>query len=224
MAKASGLTDTVVCDAQTLRSVNVIGLVVLSYLAFLCRHQIEARLHEQHLLEDEYSDLAKAGVYRESTAQSSTKLGIYSQYALHTAFNIGLFPLLFFFSGLYYTDVLSTAVVIAAYLNHLSRVSRERNSILSDVLTVGLGLFALFMRQTNIFWVVVYMGGLEAVQAVKTLRPKRVDQPFMTGLFQQLTWYAWRYSLGEVHDVPLHDTWPEGELLVPLHINAANRR
>lgn len=180
---------------MTLRAVNVIGLIVLSHLAYLCRSQIEARLHEEH---------------------SFTKLHVRSQYALHTAFNIGLFPLLFFFSGLYYTDVLSTAVVVAALWNHLSRLGRVHNSLLRDVLTIFIGIFALFMRQTNIFWVVIYMGGLEAVHAVKTLRPDRVDQPFMATLSEQLKFYAWRYSLGEVHDVPLHDTWPEGELIMLL--------
>ena len=38
-----------------------------------------------------------------------------------TAANICLFPLLFFFSGLYYTDVLSTFVVLLAYWAHLWR-------------------------------------------------------------------------------------------------------
>lgn len=181
------------CDSQTLRAGNIGGLLALSYLAFLCRHHVEARLHEEH---------------------SPTELRIRSQYSLHTAFNIGLFPLLFFFSGLYYTDVLSTAAVLAAYLNHLIRIGRGPRSMLSDVLAVFLGLFALLMRQTNIFWVVVYIGGLEAVHAVKTLRPARVDQPFMDTLAAQLKFYAWRYSVGEIHDVPLHDAYPEGKLIM----------
>lgn len=38
---------------------------------------------------------------------------------LHCAFNIALFPPLFFFSALYYTDVISTAFCLVAYLSML---------------------------------------------------------------------------------------------------------
>ena len=130
---------------------------------------------------------------------------------MHTSFNIALFPLLFFFSGLYYTDVVSTAVVVGAFLNHLKRVGRDHSSTLSDLLTIALGVLALFMRQTNVFWVVVYMGGLEAVHAVKTLRPGRVDQPFMKTMGEQLRFFAWRYSVGDIHDLPLSQAWPDGK-------------
>lgn len=179
-----------VCDASSLRAANAVALMVLAYLALRCRHEIEARLYEAH---------------------SSAKLRTYTQYSLHTALNIALFPLLFFFSGLYYTDVVSTAAVLAAYLNHLKRLRYDQNSLLRDFSTVSLGLFTLFMRQTNVFWVVVYMGAAEAVHAVKTLRPQRVDQPFMPTLFEQVKYYAWRYSIGDVHDPPLHMLWPDGE-------------
>lgn len=175
---------------QNLRAFNVFALAVLAYLALQCRREIEARLYE---------------------AQFSGKLRITSQYALHTAFNIALFPLLFFFSGLYYTDVASTAAVLAAFLNHLKRMGRDQSSILSDLTTILLGVFTLFFRQTNVFWVVVFMGGLEAVHAIKTLRPEHVDPPVIFTLSEQLKHYAWRYSLGDVHDPPLHMMWPDGK-------------
>lgn len=183
------------CDANSLRVVNTVGLFVLAYLALLCRREIEARIHQAH-----------------SPAQWKP----FSEYALHTALNVALFPLLFFFSGLYYTDVISTAVVVGAFLNHLNRVGRDRSSIPSDLLTIALGVLALLMRQTNVFWVVVYMGGLEAVHAVKTLRPERVDQPFMTTLWEQLKFFAWRYSVGDIHDLPLSQAWPDGKRSVLL--------
>ena len=190
-----GLTRSVVCGPRTLRATNVAAIRVLSYIAFLCRHLIEARIHEEH---------------------STTKLTVRSQYAVHTAFNIGLFPLLFFFSGLYYTDVVSTTVVLGAYLNHLSRVGRDKSSFLSDILTMILGIAALFMRQTNVFWIVVYMGGLETVHAIKSLRVDRVDHPFFTTIFEQLKYYAWRHSRGDVHDPPLGMSWPTGRYSEPI--------
>ncbi|KAI1208341.1 glycosyltransferase family 59 protein [Annulohypoxylon truncatum] len=124
----------------------------------------------------------------------------YSAYAIWTGINVALFPVLFFFSGLYYTDVVSTFVVLLAYTNHLSRVSQYRTSLINDAYTLFLGLLALCMRQTNIFWVVVYMGGLEVVHGVKELRPKPVNTPTFTTLSQQIGFYAWRYSLGDIHD------------------------
>lgn len=156
----------------------------------MCRIEIESRLHEAHF---------------------SARLKTASTYAIHTAANIALFPLLFFFSGLYYTDVISTAVVMGAFLNHLKRTGRDYSSWMSDVMTIVLGIATLIMRQTNVFWVVVWMGGLEAVHAIKTLRPERVNQPFMTSLGEQLKFYVWRYSMGDVHDPPLGLAWPEGE-------------
>ncbi len=155
------------------------------------------------------------GVLVQRLTSDGAKVRAFSQYALHTAVNIGLFPLLFFFSGLYYTDVLSTAVVLCSYLNHLWRVGADGPSILSDASTITLGIATLAMRQTNVFWVVVFMGGLEAVHAVKTLRPQRVDQPEATTLFGRLKFYAVRYSLGDVHDLPLHKSYPDGAFMSP---------
>lgn len=107
--------------------------------------------------------------------------------------------------------MLSTGVVLTALLNHLSRVGRDTSSPLSDLLTVVLGLASLGMRQTNVFWVVVFMGGLEAVHAVKTLRPQRVDQPVNKTLLEQVKYFAWRYSVGDVHDLPVHKAYPDGK-------------
>lgn len=177
------------CGVVELRIVNTFGVIILAMLAHLCRNEIEDRLHEAH---------------------STAKPKRFTQHAIHSAANIGLFPLLFFFSGLYYTDVYSTVMVLAAYLNHLRRLSRDQSSVFSDLGVIVLGVLTLFMRQTNVFWVVVYMGGVEAVHAIKTLRPERVDQPFLFSLSDQMKYYAWRYSIGDIHDPPLHMMWPDG--------------
>ncbi|PTB76431.1 glycosyltransferase family 59 protein [Trichoderma longibrachiatum ATCC 18648] len=196
-AKLSGLISSYTCDPKTLRATNAIGILVLAYLALQCRKEIEAHLHQAH---------------------SSLRINGVSQYAIHTAFNIALFPLLFFFSGLYYTDVVSTAVVLAAFLNHLRRVGRTQSSFVSDLGTICLGLFALTMRQTNVFWVVVFMGGLEAVHAVKTLQPEAVKRSLVTTLSEQLLFVVQRWSVGHVHDLPLHMAYPEDMLLTALSL------
>ncbi|KAH7312421.1 DIE2/ALG10 family-domain-containing protein [Stachybotrys elegans] len=172
-----------VCDESTLRSLNTVGLLLLSLLAMLCRQQLEGLL--QH------------GI-------PLANIGVRSQYSAHTALNIALFPVLFFFSGLYYTDVMSTVVVMLAFLLHLYRVSGRPNSVRSDISVVFLGLSSLLMRQTNVFWSVVFLGGLETAHAVKSLQPERAERPEITTLWGQLKYSAWRYSLGDVHDPPLN--------------------
>ena len=174
------------CDAGSLRVTNVLGLLVLVCLALRCRHELESR-HETRPAKQ------------------------VSAYAIHSAINIGLFPLIFFFSGLYYTDVISTAVVVGTYLNHLKRVHIANRSLLNDLLTIILGIATLIMRQTNIFWVVVYLGGLEAVHAIKTLRPPRAEQPTMASVWEHAKFCVWRYSVGDVHDLPLDRAWPDGK-------------
>jgi alpha-1,2-glucosyltransferase len=91
----------------------------------------------------------------------------------HTVINIALFPLIFFFSGLYYTDVCSVSFVLGAYEYHLRSLRHAPASRKMDMLKIfATGLCALSMRQTNIFWVAVYLAGLHAVHHVK-----RGDQP-----------------------------------------------
>lgn len=87
-----------------------------------------------------------------------------SAWLSHTVLNICLFPPLFFFSGLYYTDVLALLVVIEAYNWDLKRNSENR---FASVGFLALGLAALAFRQTNVFWVAVFLGGLQAVRMLR---------------------------------------------------------
>lgn len=80
----------------------------------------------------------------------------------HAAFNICVFPPLFFFYGLYYTDVISAISVLVAYRFHLK--SANKSLLVS-------GIASLFFRQTNIFWVSVFLGGLEVIRSLATGRP-----------------------------------------------------
>ncbi|KAL2815698.1 phospholipase D/nuclease [Aspergillus granulosus] len=85
----------------------------------------------------------------------------------HTVLNICLFPPLFFFSGLYYTDILALLVVIEAYHWDLNRSARPRGSLLETLVFVAFGVAALAFRQTNIFWVSVFFGGLQVVRRLR---------------------------------------------------------
>ncbi|WYZ45881.1 hypothetical protein EsH8_IX_000106 [Colletotrichum jinshuiense] len=188
------------CSVLDLRGVNIIAIIGVGILATHCRHLIETR---------------------RSDAKSPAPPVVLSFYSIHLGWNIALFPVLFFFSGLYYTDVVSTLSVLVAYYHHLRRVREERSSFLSDLTAILLGVVALFMRQTNVFWVVVYMGGLEAVSAIKTLRPKPVVRPTMTTLNDYVKFFAWRYSVGDVHDPPLNTAWPDDLVFSALSIGIA---
>ena len=75
----------------------------------------------------------------------------------HAVFNICLFPPLFFFYGLYYTDVVSALFVLMTYRFHLQQANKS---------IVLLGLASLLCRQTNIFWVAIFLGGLQVIRSL----------------------------------------------------------
>lgn len=175
------------CAAFNLRSINAWCTAFIALTAGLCSSQIE---------------LNKSG--------RKQPRGPYG-YQTQTALNVALFPVLFFFSGLYYTDVMSTLTVLAAYSNHLLRVNRPRSSVASDIWTLILGILALTMRQTNVFWVVVYMGGLEAVHAVKSVA-SNIPKHRITDSVKTAVWrFKVNSSLGDIHDPPFSKVWPDGK-------------
>ncbi|PHH80359.1 hypothetical protein CDD80_1804 [Ophiocordyceps camponoti-rufipedis] len=194
--RALGISWNRSCEPNSLRAFNVVGLAVLAYLFLVCRRRMEAR------------------------AMSAAEQPL-TGFAIHSACNVALFPLLFFFSGLYYTDVVSTVVVLAALVNHLGRVARDCSSIQSDLSTIVLGLMALLMRQTNVFWVVVYMGGLEAIHAIKTLKAESKTLSATKGHPQRLLQTVRAYSVGYVHDPPLHMSEIDDTLLVAFSFGVA---
>lgn len=95
-----------------------------------------------------------------------------------TVLNICLFPPLFFFSALYYTDVLALGLVIQAYILELQRCDStgQKKTAVDAVyghasrvtaIFVVVGCISLVFRQTNIFWVSVFMGGLQVVRTIR---------------------------------------------------------
>jgi len=76
----------------------------------------------------------------------------------HITANIFLFPPLFFFCGLYYTDLISALSVLFAYHFYIKE---------QKVFLVIAGLVSLLFRQTNIFWVSIFLGGLEVRRVLR---------------------------------------------------------
>lgn len=88
--------------------------------------------------------------------------------AAHTAVNIALFPLLFFFAGLYYTDVYSTIFVLASYMFWL-----QGRTWYSAAMSCG----GLWFRQTNVLWTAFLMV-LEGVRALEVAQgPEETEEP-----------------------------------------------
>lgn len=90
------------------------------------------------------------------------------------------FPMIFFFSGLYYTDVFSALTVMSTYAFWQSSLRRERGltklSLQSLVLLSG--LVSLASRQTNIFWIAIFPGGLQLVHTIK--KNARIHDPLIS--------------------------------------------
>lgn len=113
-----------------------------------------------------------------------------------TALNVALFPLVYFFGGLFYTDIWSTVFVLAAYLATL-RGNRWVSGVFCWV--------SLWFRQTNVVWVVfmagVYgVGKLQELQWLESLGEKEETHKLKVALF--LDPRQWRKI--KIHNPPLN--------------------
>ena len=70
------------------------------------------------------------------------------------------------FYHLYYTDILALLVVVEACNWDLKRVNGGKYGPIYALGFLVFGLGALLCRQTNIFWVSVFLGGLQVVRTV----------------------------------------------------------
>lgn len=122
---------------------------------------------------------------------------INEQSVLQREFTMVCFPLLFFFSGLYYTDILSTFAVMVTYSFWLAGSQAEGiGRLVHQILHVVSGLMSLASRQTNIFWVAVFLGGLQVIETLK----QRVGET-------------------KIHDPPVADAYFEGQLVVSYYVS-----
>ncbi|KAI0097773.1 DIE2/ALG10 family-domain-containing protein [Nemania sp. FL0031] len=176
------------CSVYNLRAFNVFVVSYITVLVVICK-AVSARIRAK--------------------PDGGPEISVHN---LLTGINVALFPVLFFFSGLYYTDPASTLIVLLAYTNHLTRRGTKPPSFLNDVYSLALGILALGFRQTNIFWVVIYMGGLEVIHSIKTLNPEPVLQvPKFQSVSEQILFYVRRYAHGDIHD-------PSLSLALPIDI------
>ena len=119
---------------------------------------------------------------------------------IHAAANMSLFPLLFFFYGLYYTDILSAFFVMFTYYYHLQK---RQNMI------IFAGLASLLFRQTNVFWVGVFLGGLEICRNIPRGRID-VEFPRRATFFDVLSG-SWNHSCA--YDPFIYDARIEGNIV-----------
>lgn len=185
------------CDTSSLRALNAGTLCLicpLSYgiLRILRGHNIPGR---------QESDDEKT--YEEKAAASDPTTVLDA----HSALNIALFPPLIFFSALYYTDVMSTLVVLLSYSVFLKK-SSATGSAVENIMAICVGIVALFFRQTNIFWVAVFPAGLAVVNAFK-----RDESPPVSSTSADVTAVLRKcWSEGKVYDCSIQDAGPQGML------------
>ena len=131
----------------------------------------------------------------------------------HSALNIALFPPLFFFTGLYYTDVASTLSVLVFYWSFLRLNRLDVAPWRKSFLLVALGLVSLSFRQTNIFWVAVFPASITLVreldeghEAVKRSMERRASG--FGDSFLSIVRTSFKMDI--VYDPPVRDAWLEG--------------
>ncbi|KFY62572.1 hypothetical protein V496_04512 [Pseudogymnoascus sp. VKM F-4515 (FW-2607)] len=127
----------------------------------------------------------------------------------HEALNVCLFPPLFFFSGLYYTDVLSTLVIVVAYFAFQRGAGGA--SLRGGLLAYGLGVVGLVMRQTNVFWVGVFLAGMEWIRTCTDMTAKEPNQGGQGKDKTLIERTLGPYTRGELHDPPLEESGPLGD-------------
>jgi len=178
------------CDTYALRKLNLGAICLICLILY----QILQYLHS--------STSTVSTNKQQSSPENITEDRLSMLHAI-TALNISLFPPLFFFSGLYYTDVMSTLMVLATYYSFLKQRSTD-SGFLGALITVVLGIVALLFRQTNIFWVAVFPAGLAIVD---TLKGNSAVEPFIEDS-ENILERSW--NDGRIYDVSVDDAGPTG--------------
>lgn len=124
----------------------------------------------------------------------------------NTALNVALFPPLFFFSALFYTDVMSTLVVLLSYGALLRRRTASGN-LVENFSAVLIGVVALLFRQTNIFWVAIFPAGLTVIDALKAASSSN-SKTTATTTIPDILRESW--DNGTIHDCEVQDAGFQG--------------
>lgn len=79
------------------------------------------------------------------------------------------------------------------------------------------GILALTMRQTNIFWVGVYMGGLEVVRTLQDILPSTLEESSKPKTWKERVVSNFNsYASGHIHDVSLEEAEVHGTFQRPF--------
>ncbi|KAL6707907.1 glucosyltransferase [Coniothyrium glycines] len=194
------------CDTSALRFLNTVA----SWLIVPLCYGILRRIHS-HKDESQHGD-------KTETSPNDLTLGrnLRRQLDAHSAANIALFPPLISFSALYYTDLISTLLVLLSYFVYLSKDSTH-GSFGWNVQTISIGIAALFFRQTNIFWVAIFPAGLALVDALKQTAGPLATSPADVSLAA----FRNSWSGGMVYDCSLQNAAPQDYVLFFLSLSLA---
>lgn len=125
------------------------------------------------------------------------------------AANIWLFPPLFFFSGLYYTDVQSAFWVLLAFQSFLG-YQRRGFAQWSDAFSqFKFGIIALLFRQTNIFWIAIFPAGLALIASAEQSSSANLSPGHDQSLLD-ICKNSWNNM--DVYDPPIYEAWLGGRL------------
>ncbi|KAF1839184.1 hypothetical protein BDW02DRAFT_230405 [Decorospora gaudefroyi] len=196
------------CETSSLRLLNAQALCIIFILSYYISRVLRLR-NDSGQRFHEGQDIAR----RDPPAEDLSFV-----LDVHCALNIALFPPLFFFSALYYTDVMSTLAVLLAYSAFLKRSTTDAG-VTTDAVAVVLGVISLLFRQTNIFWVAVFPAGLAVVDALKANTPsttaRRED-------FASILRESW--GEGIIRDCSVQDAGPQDIVLFLTSIVVAAMR
>jgi hypothetical protein len=183
------------CDTNALRLLNVMALSLICPLSYGIIRAIRSR----SLISREIPKGVKENA--ESPKENDPTITLDA----NTALNIALFPPLFFFSALFYTDVMSTLMVLLSY-NAFVRKNTVWVSFSDMANAIIIGVAALLFRQTNIFWVAVFPAGLAVIDALKADAPPSKSTKGRT--FGDILRNSW--DGGTVHDCSVQDAELQG--------------
>ena len=176
-------------DITFFRSTNLVGAILLAWV--VCQILRILYGNANHGRQDERSSRDTPSTW------SPTEVA-------HAAVNICLFPPLFFFYGLYYTDVLSALFVLLVHKYFLEKRDPA-------VIIVG-GCFSLLFRQTNVLWVGVFLGGLAFCRSIpKGQQDSELsNEPTVLEILQA----SWRHA--SAYDPPISEASLEGCLTLSV--------
>ncbi|KAJ9636002.1 glucosyltransferase [Knufia peltigerae] len=197
------------------------GLYVFSYLVNSTRdffyHNFKPSINEWRSINVFLQYLLIFALY---VLAAVTRKPVDHHSVLQREFSIVVFPLFFFFSALYYTDLFSVFTVLVAHIFWSASVSAEgrRRKVLYQFLHLVTGLVSLSSRQTNIFWVAVYLGGLQVIESVKRHigAPKVHDPPMSEAFFEDFPITSISIAQSAITMIAdlILDLWPHISLLL----------